>query len=54
MKNNKTIVIIEHNMEVVLEIAEFALFMNYGKIEASGSPKDLLMDKMVRETYIGL
>jgi len=53
-KENKTVVVIEHNMNVVLEIADWVFFMDEGRIEAFGLPRDVLADKEVREAYIGL
>lgn len=53
-ENNKTIVIIEHDMEVVMQTAAWVFFMNEGKVVARGKPQDLLVNSMVRETYIGL
>lgn len=53
-EGHKTIVIIEHNMNVVMDIADWVFFMDEGRIEAFGSPRDVLSDKEVRRSYIGL
>ena len=53
-EENKTVVVIEHNMNVVLEIADWVFFMDEGRIEAFGKPEEVLADKEVREAYIGL
>jgi len=50
----KTVIIIEHNMSVILEIADFVYFMDDGKVETFGAPKDVLADERVREAYTGL
>lgn len=50
----KTVIIIEHNMSVLLEIADFVYFMNDGRMETFGAPKDVLADERVREAYTGL
>jgi len=50
----KTVVIIEHNMSVILEIADFVYFMDDGRVETFGAPKDVLADERVREAYTGL
>lgn len=50
----KTIVIIEHNMNVVLEISDWVWFMNEGKVESFGLPADVLGERNVKETYVGL
>jgi branched-chain amino acid transport system ATP-binding protein len=47
------IVIIEHDMEVVFEIAEDITVMAQGAILASGRPQDIAADERVREAYLG-
>jgi branched-chain amino acid transport system ATP-binding protein len=47
------IVIIEHNMEVVFEIAHDITVMAQGSILASGSPSQIAADERVREAYLG-
>jgi branched-chain amino acid transport system ATP-binding protein len=47
------IIIIEHDMEVVFEIAEDITVMAQGAILASGSPAEIAADERVREAYLG-
>ncbi|MFL5761901.1 MAG: ABC transporter ATP-binding protein [Thermomicrobiales bacterium] len=47
------IIIIEHDMEVVFEIADDITVMAQGAILASGIPKDIAADERVREAYLG-
>jgi branched-chain amino acid transport system ATP-binding protein len=47
------IVIIEHDMEVVFEIADDITVMAQGGILASGSPRQIGADERVREAYLG-
>jgi len=47
------IVIIEHDMEVVFEIAHDITVMAQGGILASGSPREIAADERVREAYLG-
>jgi branched-chain amino acid transport system ATP-binding protein len=47
------IVIIEHDMEVVFEIADDITVMALGAILASGRPQDIASDERVREAYLG-
>jgi branched-chain amino acid transport system ATP-binding protein len=47
------IVIIEHDMSVVFEIAEDITVMTQGEILASGSPDEISCDERVREAYLG-
>jgi len=50
---NRTVIFIEHNMEVVRDLAEQAIFMSAGKIMKTGSPMEVLADPNVRAAYIG-
>src|SRR5260221_181612 len=47
------IVIIEHDMSVVFEIAQDITVMTQGEILASGSPDEISSDERVREPYLG-
>ena len=47
------IVLIEHDMEVVFDIADDITVMAQGAILASGSPKEIAADERVREAYLG-
>ena len=47
------IIIIEHDMEVVFEIADDITVMAQGAILAQGSPKEIAADERVREAYLG-
>lgn len=51
--SGKTIILIEHNMDVVREISDWVYFMDEGKIKYSGRPSDILGEKGVREIYLG-
>ena len=47
------IVIIEHDMEVVFEIADDITVLAQGAILASGTPSEISVDERVREAYLG-
>lgn len=49
-----TVFLIEHNMKVVLEVADFCSFMSHGKITAFGTPEDVVGNDEVRRTYLGV
>ena len=53
-QSKATVFLIEHNMQVVLEIADFCCFMSEGKIAAVGTPEDVIGNDEVRKTYLGL
>jgi branched-chain amino acid transport system ATP-binding protein len=49
----KTLVIIEHDMEVIFSLADVITVMQYGEIVTTGSPKEIRMDQRVKEAYLG-
>ena len=53
-ENGVTVFLIEHNMKVVLELADFCSFMSHGKITAFGTPEDVIGNNEVRRTYLGV
>ena len=48
-----TVLLIEHNMQVVMELAERITVMNAGRILAAGSPDEIRADKAVQDAYLG-
>jgi len=50
----KTVIVIEHNMDVVLEISDWVYFMDDGAVTSFGLPRDVLGDPDVRKAYMGL
>lgn len=50
----KTVVVVEHDMEAVKAISDYVYFMDSGKITASGLPEEILYNREVIETYIGI
>ena len=48
-----TVLIIEHNMPVVLELAETITVMDNGQIIAEGSPSEIENNPLVQEAYLG-
>lgn len=49
----KTLVIIEHDMEVVFELADRITVLNYGQILTTGTPKEIRESEAVKKAYLG-
>ena len=49
----RTIIFVEHNMEVVRELADWVIFMSAGRMMKAGKPHDVLADPNVRAAYVG-
>ena len=48
-----TVLLIEHNMSVVMGLAERITVMNSGKILAEGTPEEIENNPQVQKTYLG-
>jgi branched-chain amino acid transport system ATP-binding protein len=49
----KTLMIIEHDMEVVFTLADVITVINYGQVLASGPPDEIRNHPKVKEAYLG-
>ncbi|MFH0949537.1 MAG: ABC transporter ATP-binding protein [Candidatus Aenigmatarchaeota archaeon] len=52
-KKGMTIVIIEHNMNVMMNFCDRLVVLNHGKEMAFGTPSDIKKNKKVIEVYLG-
>jgi branched-chain amino acid transport system ATP-binding protein len=49
-----TIIWIEHDMQMVVELADRIAVLNYGRIIADGTPDDVRRDRQVIEAFLGV
>lgn len=52
--DGKTILLVEHNLEIVRRVCDVVLFMDQGKLRVSGPPEDVLNDPRVLRGFLGL
>ena len=50
---NKTIILIEHNMNIIRQLSDHVIVMDGGKLLAQGPAENALADKKVIEAYLG-
>ncbi|UCH23098.1 MAG: ABC transporter ATP-binding protein [Deltaproteobacteria bacterium] len=53
LTEGKTLVIIEHDMDVVFSLADRITVLHLGTILASGAPADIRADQAVKDAYLG-
>jgi len=54
LTEGKTVVVIEHDMDVVFSLADRITVLHYGKIVATGSPTEIREDQNVKDAYLGV
>lgn len=49
----KTVVLVEHNMNIIRNLCDYLIVMDAGKLLAEGHPEKILSEKAVLEAYLG-
>jgi len=47
------IVMTEHDMDIIFELADRLMVLNYGEVIASGTPDEVRSNPRVRDVYLG-
>ena len=50
---NKTVMLVEHNMNVVMSVSDAITVMHQGEVLAEGSPTEIAANKEVQTAYLG-
>ena len=53
IQSRHTVVIVEHNLDVIFELAESFIVLDHGEIIAQGGKETIKADPKVREVYLG-
>ncbi len=49
----KTIILVEHNMNVVMRVSDTITVMHYGEVLAEGTPAEISANETVQKAYLG-
>ena len=53
LKQKKTIILVEHDMDAVFRLADRISVLVYGRVIATGTPEKIKMNEEVRRAYLG-
>lgn len=52
-RGDKTIILVEHNMNVVMGLSDRITVMNLGRLLSEGTPEEIARDETVQRVYLG-
>ena len=52
-ERKKTVILVDHDMNMVMDIAERVMVLNFGEKLAEGTPKEIVSNENVIEAYLG-
>jgi branched-chain amino acid transport system ATP-binding protein len=52
-RGDKTIMLVEHNMNVVMSISDYITVMHQGQVLAEGTPDEIAANEVVQSAYLG-
>jgi branched-chain amino acid transport system ATP-binding protein len=53
LEGNKTVMLVEHNMNVVMSVSDRITVMHQGQVLAEGSPSEIAANSTVQRAYLG-
>ena len=53
LTEGRTVIIVEHDMDVVFSLADQITVLHHGEILATGSPREIKANQAVRDAYLG-
>jgi branched-chain amino acid transport system ATP-binding protein len=54
LPNDLTLLIIEHDMDVIFKLADRITVLDYGKVLLEGKPEEVRNSEEVRQRYLGV
>jgi branched-chain amino acid transport system ATP-binding protein len=52
-KGEKTVMLVEHNMNVVMSVSDIITVMHQGQVLAEGNPEEIATNEVVQSAYLG-
>jgi branched-chain amino acid transport system ATP-binding protein len=52
-QGNRTVVLIEHKMDMILDLSDTVMVLFNGRLLADGSPEEIMQNELVQSAYLG-